>query len=226
MERERKVSWSWWVGVLAIVLTLPAIVVFIERDSLSSSSSDRTDAQTLPAPFPGAGPDGVVEVGAGTCIVAPDAIRIEGSGMTACRAPEWTTRSYLDQRLSVDAVGIDAGATIVFRFRESEGRRIEVAIGRTAVVIREMNANSWALLASAPRQTQTGDSIPMTTLPLAAVHRLTIDLSGDLVSVAIDGSEITRGRTSIGDPGLFSVGAITSDTVAVRLYSISVTDVS
>ena len=144
--------------------------------------------------------------------------------MTVCRANEWAATPYLDQQVSVDAVGIDAGATIVFRFRESENRRVEVAVGRTAVVIREKAGDTWTLLTSVPRQGPTDDSIPMTTSPTAAVHRLKIDLSGETVSVVIDGTEVARGLTSIGDSGLFSLGAITSETVAVRLYSISVTD--
>ena len=221
---KRKRSLSWWVGALVIALTVPAVVFFVARDRVDSSTPSTTQASISSARLSDTDADGVVESGAGQCDVSANEIRISGSGMTACRVTEWSSTPYLDQQVSTDVSGIDEGATTVFRFRESGGQRVEVAVGRSAIVIREKNGDAWVLSASVPRQIPpTATTVP-TSASLGSTHRVKVDLSGNLVTVEIDGVVTASGTTTIADSGLFSVGAVTNGSVAVRFSSISLTD--
>lgn len=222
---ERKFSLSWWLGALVIVLLIPAALVFISRDRLNSSSPTSGDALVSSSQLSDPSVDVVTEVGSGQCEVTSTEIRIIGSGMTSCRTTQWSASPYLDQQLSTEVSGIDEGATVVMRFRESGGRRIEVAVGRTAVVIREKDGESWKVVTSVPRQIPPTVSSPVTSVVQGSTHWLKVDLSGNLLTVEIDGVVNATGTTSIDDSGFLSVAAVSDGSVAVRFSSITVTDV-
>ena len=224
MEPDRRFSRSWWLGFVALVLVVPAALVFVDRDLIDRSTPISMEEAEHPILFPDVGPDGVVQVGPGACSVESDEVIVTGRGMTSCRKTEWLMAAHRDYTVRAGIRGIDAGATAVFRLRESGGRRVEVSIGRAAVVLREGGGGAWTVLGVMPR---TGASAPISvpTIPDGPrIQRVQIDLVGDQVICDIDDIEIARVRTTITDPGWMSVGAVIPNEVVVRFGSIEVTD--
>lgn len=221
--RERRKEIAWWLGALAVVVMIPAIVVFVTRDRVGRSGSPAEPQFLSNADVAQIDADGVVENGVGECTVSGDALVIEGKGMTSCRTSYWSAVPYLDQLVSTQVSGIDQGATVVMRLRESGDDRIEVAVGRSQVRIREKRDDQWNELTSTPRQTPT-TMTSLATLLNPTDQLLQVSLSGNVVAVDIDGVEIASAQTSVDEQGLFSIGAITDETVAVRLTSLIVTD--
>lgn len=144
--------------------------------------------------------------------------------MTSCRSAQWGATSFTDHTVSSDVSGIDEGVTVVFRLRESNGRRVEVALGRTAVKIREYVADAWRVERSEPRQSAIAPAEATVTAGSLQRHRVRIYMLRELVRVELDGEEIARGLTTVTDGGLFSIGAITTGAVAARFHSVHVTD--
>lgn len=224
MERERTYSVAEWIGVIALIMLIPAVLYFIARDQVSSTNEPAAESFLSSAEVADVKDDGIVDYGSGRCTVSEDEIVINGAGMTTCRIGEWATMPYLDQQVSTGVVGIREGATVVFRFRESEGRRLEVAVGRFAVAIREKRGDEWVTVTSIPRQTPTTSALSAVEVSPPASQQLRVGIAGNLVTVEIDGVEVASGVTTIDDQGLFSIGAVTNDEVAVRFSSITVTD--
>lgn len=198
--------------VLAIV---PAMMLFIGRVSVGGGSTGSTGSSSSNAPpTVDVGPSGIATTGTGTCLIEPTGVLIEGTGMTSCRTQEWGSNLRADPRVDAIVDGVDAGATAVLRFRETAGDRIEVAIGRTAVVIRQLDDGVWSMISSTERRPRDA----------WASNRVDISVMGRIVSVELDGQFVSAGMTTVLDPGSFSVGAVLSDAVAVRFASIELTD--
>ena len=224
MEPDRRFGWSWWLGLAAIVLLMPVGFVFVASDRLGSSDSAAGNGSFVDTPSVGAGSEGIEQYGGGRCARNSDGFTIENRGMTSCRLTEWGMTPYLDLRFSVEVSGIDQGATVVFRLRESDGLRLEVALGRAAVVIRERSSGGWTELSSVPRPKPVGQGSTVAFGIEPRTQRVQIDLMGAEVVVFVDGAVVAGGRTGILAAGTVSIGAVIPGEVAVGFTSIEVTE--
>ena len=96
MEPDRRFSRSWWLGFVALVLVVPAALVFVDRDLIDRSTPISMEEAEHPILFPDVGPDGVVQVGPGACSVESDEVIVTGRGMTSCRKTEWLMAAHRD----------------------------------------------------------------------------------------------------------------------------------
>lgn len=215
VERDADRGRSRIVGALMILAVIPALMLFVGRDLVDRGSKDSAGAGDRPAtPSVDPGPAEVSSAGAGTCTLEESGVLIEGPGMTACSTQQWESIPHTDPKFGAVVDGIDAGATAIIRLRESGGERIEVAIGRSSVVIRQLDDGVWSFISSTERPPRD----------LMAPNRVAISIDGRVVSVTLDGRFQSAGITTVLEPGSSSVGAALRPGVAVRFASIELSD--
>ena len=203
------------IGVLMVLALIPALLMFVGRHSIvggsrvSADSDDRSSTSTIDV-----GPTGVTSTGTGTCTVEESGVLIDGPGMTSCRTQEWASNRPAEPRFSAVIDGIDAGATAIIRLREDAGDRIEVAIGRSTVVVRQLDDGVWSFISTTERPPRV----------VMAPDRIVIAIEGRNISVVLDDRFVSSGVTSVVESGSVSVGAVLSDGVAVRFASVDLSD--
>lgn len=206
-----------------MVAVFPALVLFLVRSGTVGSAVQTptwlpVQTQSI------ANSEGVFEEGSGHCHLNASGIAISGPGMTACRTQEWMASTYENPSVSAVVSGIERGATVVFRLRESSSQRIEVVIGRFNVITRELEQGTWRTLSTTSRSTDAVNDQSLSPNRKSPQDSVMISLAAEQLSVTVNGQLAGGGRSTLTQGGSVSVGAMVPGEFSVQIDSLNVTD--
>ncbi|HET9657256.1 MAG TPA: polysaccharide deacetylase family protein [Kineosporiaceae bacterium] len=149
----------------------------------------------------------------GSCVVDGQSLRLTGSGYVRCQG-SINDESWRDYSLQVEVSGGGAGTTAMVGIRDQGDRRLEVAISRAHLVVRERcGGQGWRELGTV--------SVPWTAE--ATPHHLRIRVQGGAAVVSLDGRQVSDVSLDPGiDHGAPSFGMAANGTDAVVFSQIQV----